>query len=244
VIQVFKKEIIAFFSSLVGYVAISVFLLITGLFIWVFPGNMNVFDFGFADLNPFFDFAPLVFLFLIPAITMRTFAEEKNAGTLELLFTRPVTDIKIILGKYFAALVLVVFALLPTLIYVFTISALAVPKGEIDSGAIIGSYIGLLLIASAFVSIGLFVSSITDNQIVAFILGIFLCFFALYAFDFISQISEFSGKLDYYIRNIGMNEHYVSISRGVLDSRDLVYFLTVNIFFIVISKTALESRKW
>lgn len=240
---IFIKEINSFFSSITGYIAIVVFLVISGLFIWVFPGNLNIPEYGFATLSPFFDFAPLIFLFLIPAITMKSFAEEKNNGTIEFVFTKPVSNLSVILGKYLASLVLVLFSLFPTLIYVYSISQMAVPAGEIDTGAIIGSYAGLIMIGSSFVSIGLFASSITNNQITAFIIGIFCCFFAYLAFDFISRISELSGLLDYYIRNIGMNEHYLSISRGVLDSRDIVYFVSVNILFIVASKTVLEARK-
>ena len=243
-IGVFRKEINGFFSSLIGYIAMVVFLLITGLFIWVFPGQLNILFNGFADLGPFFEFAPLVLMFLIPAITMRSFAEEKSVGTIELLVTRPVTDLGIVTGKYLAAVVLLLVALIPTLMYVYTISTLALPQGEIDTGSIIGSYIGLLLLGSAFLSIGLFASTLTNNQIVAFILGIFLCFVGYYAFDLISRLSQFTGDLDYTFRNIGMNQHYISISRGVVDTRDVVYFITVIALFLTASKAALESRKW
>lgn len=238
------KELNQFFSSLTGYIAILVFLVVTALFIFVFPGNLNVFDFGFADLTPFFEFAPLVLLFLIPAITMRSFAEERNTGTLELLVTKPISDWGIVGGKYLASLILLLFSLLPTVLYVYTISRLADPVGAIDTGSIIGSYIGLLLLGSVFLSIGLLASALTSNQIVAFILGLFLCFMAFYAFDFVSRIAAFEGDLDFYIRQIGVNEHYQSISRGVLDTRDLIYFLTVNGLFLAAAKTALESRKW
>lgn len=243
-IAVFRKELNGFFSSLIGYISMVVFLLITGLFIFVFPGQLNILFNGFADLGPFFDFAPLVLLFLIPAITMRSFAEEKSTGTLELLVTRPVTELGIVTGKYLAAIVLVLVALIPTLMYVYTISTLAIPHGEIDTGGIIGSYIGLWFLGATFVSIGLFASALTNNQIVAFILGLFLCFAGFYAFDLISQLSQFTGDLDYTLRNIGMNQHYLSISRGVVDTRDLVYFITVIALFITASKVTLESRKW
>ncbi len=239
----FRKEVKSFFNSVTGYVVIGVFLLTTGLFVWVFPG-FNVLEGGFASLDSFFEFAPLIFLFLVPAITMRSLAEEKNAGTLEMLATKPLTDLQITGGKYLASLALFVLALLPTLVYVYSISRLAQPPGDIDWGAIIGSYIGLLLIGACFTATGLFASSLTNNQIVAFILGMFLNFFALYAFDFLSNISQFSGTLDYYVKNAGLLAHYSSISRGVLDTRDLLYFLTYIAVFLTATKTVLESRKW
>ncbi len=242
--SLFRKEINSFFSSLTGYVAVIVFLLVTGLFLFVFPGDLNILDFGFADLTPFFEFAPLVLLLLIPAITMRSFAEERNAGTLEWMVTKPIRDEGIILGKYLAALVLLVFAIAPTLVYVFAIYQLADPTGSIDTGSVIGSYIGLLLLGATFVSIGLLGSALTANQIVAFLLALFLAFLAFYGFDFVSRLAAFSGTLDYTIRQIGINEHYLSISRGVLDTRDIIYFLTVNLLFLAATRTALESRKW
>jgi ABC-2 type transport system permease protein len=242
--SIFRKEVNLFFSSLIGYITIIVFLVVTGLFIWVFPGGLNILQSGFATLGPFFDFAPLVLMFLIPALTMRSFAEEKSTGTLEALVTRPVSDWGIVTGKYLASVVLLLFALLPTILYVYTISRLAMPVGEIDAGGILGSYIGLLLLGSAFVSIGLLASTLTSNQIVAFILGIFLCFAVYYAFDFISRIPSLEGNADYLVRNIGMQEHYISISRGVLDTRDLVYFLSINGLFVMAAKTVLEARKW
>ena len=243
-ISVLRKEINLFLSSLIGYIAIVVFLVITSLFLWIFPGPYNVFFYGFASLEGFFEFAPFIFLFLIPAITMRTFSEEKNSGTIEILATKPISDLGILLGKYFAAMLLVVFALLFTLVYVYTIASLAVPEGDIDTGAIIGSYIGLLFIGGCFVSLGIFASAITGNQIVAFVIGLFLCFFTFFAFDEISRFSDFSGSWDYLIRNLGISEHYRSISRGVFDLRDVIYFLSFITLFISASKTVLESRKW
>lgn len=243
-ISLLRKEINQFFSSLTGYLAILVFLVVTALFLFVFPGSLNVFDFGFADLSPFFELAPLVLLFLIPAITMRTFAEERSTGTLEWLVTKPLTDWSIVGAKYLAALVLLLFSLLPTLIFVYTIYQLADPVGAIDTGSIIGSYIGLLLLGAVFIAIGLLASALSANQIVAFILGVFLCFFVFYAFDFIGDMEVFQGNADYYIKQIGINAHYQSISRGVLDTRDLVYFLSVAGLFLAATKTALERRKW
>lgn len=242
--SIFIKEINSFLSSLVGYVAIIVFLVLSGLIIWIFPGNANILDYGYATLDSFFELAPMVFMFLIPAITMRSISEEISSGTIELLGTKPISNFSIIIGKFFGSMVLLCFALLPTFIYIYTISNLALPAGDIDTGSIIGSYIGLILIAATFVSIGLFASSLTGNQIIAFVLGVFFCFFTYYAFEALSGISEFTGKLDYFIRNMGINAHYSSISKGVLDSRDLMYFVFLILLFQLSTKTVLESRKW
>ncbi len=242
--SIFNKEINLFFSSVTGYVAIAVFLTLTGLFLFVFPGEMNLFLYGFATMGSFFDLAPLVFLFLIPAITMRSFAEEKSLGTIELILTKPVSDLEVVVGKFLAALLLVFFALLPTLLYLWILASLSVPAGALDWGGIAGSYIGLFLVAASFAAIGTYVSTLSSNQILAFILAVFLSFTGFFAFDFISRIQVFSGNLDYLIRQIGMNAHYVSISRGVLDMRDVVYFLSVVIFFLALARINLESRKW
>ena len=240
---ILRKEINAFFSSLIGYMVITVFLVTTGLFIWIFP-NFNILDAGYATLDGFFEFAPLIFMFLIPAITMRSLAEERHSGTIEILATKPLTDLQIVLGKYFASMLLFVISLVPTLIYVYTVSKLASPAGDIDTGAIIGSYIGLILIGSAFTAIGMFASSVTSNQIVAFVVGVFLCFFVFFAFDFLSRLAQFEGTLDYFVKNLGLIAHYDSISRGVLDTRDLLYFITFDLVFIIGAKTAIDSRKW
>ncbi len=241
-IAIFRKELTAFFSSLTGYIAIAVFLVLMSLIMWVFPNN--ALDNGYATLDILFSNAPLVFMLLIPAITMRMFSEEKRAGTIELLITRPVTALQIVLGKFFAAWFLVVFALLPTLLYYYTIRVLGSPPGNIDSGASWGSYIGLVLISASFVSIGLFASSLTDNQIVAFVLSAFLSFMALLSFDALSGMGLFGGKADTIIQSIGMQYHYDSISRGVVDSSDVVYFLSLVVIFILCTKTTLDSRKW
>ncbi len=241
--SIFKKEVNLFLSSLVGHIALIVFFLATGLFIWVFP-ETNVLDYGFATLNQLFVTAPWVFMFLIPAITMRSFSEEISSGTFELLATRPVRDFEIILGKYFAALMLVVFSLIPTLIYFYTIYQLGSPPGNIDTGATWGSYIGLLLLGSVFVSIGLFASAISNNQIVAFVLGVFLCFFFHMAFDYLSRLDLFYATIDNAVASLGIYDHYRPISRGVVDTRDLVYFLSVIAAFLLATKTTLESRKW
>jgi ABC-2 type transport system permease protein len=242
-LAIFKKEINTFFSSLIGYVVIAIFLLMTGLLLWVFPDtsllNQNV-----ASLDQLFDLAPMIFTFLIPAITMRLFAEEKQTGTIEFLTTKPVSDWAIILGKYGAGVVLVVAALLPTLIYYITMYQLGSPVGNLDTGAIAGSYIGLLLLGGVFVAIGLFASSLTNNQIVSFLVAAFLCFFVHWGFDFLSRLPLFVGKGDDIVQMFGISLHYSSISRGVLVLGDMVYFLSVITFFLLLCKMSLERRKW
>ena len=239
----FKKEINGFLNSLIGYIVMVVFLLMTGLFLWVFPLEFNVLDFGFAGLDGLFILAPFVFLFLIPAITMRSFADEKKSGTLELLMTQPLTDLQVILAKYFAGFVLVIISLLPTLVYYFSVYMLGLPPGNLDSGSIWGSYLGLLFLGASFVAIGIFSSSLTDNQIVSFILAVFISFFLYMGFEFIYTFI-LSGKAGLIIESLGLNAHYTSMSRGVIDSRDLIYFLSVTALFILLTKLSLESRKW
>jgi ABC-2 type transport system permease protein len=237
-----NKEIAGFFSSLVAYITIGIFLLVAGLFLWVFPDS-SILEYGYAGLESLFSIAPYLFMFLIPAITMRSLAEEKKEGTFELLATRPLTDWQIILGKYFASLLIVLAALLPTLVYYFTVYQLGITKGNIDTGAVIGSYIGLFLLGGAFVAIGIFSSSISTNQIISFAIAVFLCFIAFSGFDSISQILSLQ-RVDIYLINLGINEHYQSISRGVLDTRDLIYFLSFIALFLVLTKTILGGRKW
>ena len=238
-----KKEISSFLSSLIGYIVITVFLLSVGLFMWVFPGDSNVLDNGYSNIDGLFVVAPWVFMFLIPAITMRSFSDEKKSGTIELLLTRPLTDLQIILSKYLAGVILVLFSLIPTLIYYVSVHFMGNPSGNIDTGGMWGSYIGLLFLASVFVSIGIFASSITENQVVAFIVAVFLCFFSFIGFDSISGLDLF-GKVDTLIMSLSVNEHYISMSRGVIDTRDVFYFLSVIGIFILFTKTTLESRKW
>lgn len=239
----YKKEIRAFLSSLIGYIAICVFLLLVGLFLWILPTDSNLLNNGYAGLDSLFELAPWVFLFLIPSITMRSFADEKKAGTIEFLLTKPLTDMQIILAKYLAGITLVLFSLLPTLIYYYSIYKLGNPIGNIDSGGTWGSYIGLFFLASAFTSIGIFASSLSDNQIIAFILSVFLCFFSYIGFEYISRLDLF-GKVDDFILSIGINDHYISMSRGVIDTRDIIYFLSLISLFTLLTKTSLESRKW
>ncbi len=239
----FRKEISGFFSTLTGYIVIIVFLVINGLFMWVFPGAYNVLDSGYATLDTLFVIAPWVFLFLAPAVTMRMFADEKKSGTIELLYTRPLTDFQIIFAKYLAGLVLVLFSILPALIYFYSVYQLGNPIGNIDTGGTWGSFIGLFFLAAIYVAIGVLSSSFTENQIVAFVLGMLLCFLIYIGFDYLSELSLFR-SFDGFIINLGINEHYKSMSRGVIDSRDMVYFISVIAFFLLITKTILHSRKW
>ena len=191
----FKKELKNFLSSLIGIMVVVVFLLITGLFLWVFKSDFNITAYGYANLDSLFILAPWVFLFLVPAVTMRFFAEEKRTGTIEMLLTKPLSDWQIVCAKYLAGIALVLLALIPTLIYYISVSQLAMPVGNVDHGGIWGSYIGLFFLSSAFVSIGVFCSSITNNQILAFILSVFLCGFLFIGFEFIYSMSLF-GKVD------------------------------------------------
>ena len=239
----FKKEISGFFSSLTGYIVIIVFLIINGLFMWIFPGSNNVLDSGYASLDSLFSIAPWVFLFLAPAVTMRMFSDEKKTGTIELLLTRPLSDFQIIFAKYLAALSLVLFSILPTLIYFYSVYQLGNPIGNIDTGGTWGSYTGLFFLAAIYVAIGILSSSFTDNQIIAFIIGMLLCFIVYIGFDYISELGALK-SIDGFIINLGINEHYKSMSRGVIDSRDMIYFVSVIAFFLLITKIILQSRKW
>ncbi len=237
-IAILKKEFNSFFSSPIAYLVIGVFLLINGLFLWVFKDDFNILNAGFADLNPFFYLAPWVFLFLIPAITMKSFADEYSNGTIELLKTKPISNWQIVLGKFSAALLLVIIAILPTLTYVYTVYQLGSSVGNLDIGATIGSYIGLLFLAATYTAIGLFTSTLSKNQIVAFILGVLITFLLFYGFDAISV----SLDNNYVIKKLGINEHFKSISRGVIDTRDIIYFLSITFFFLFITKTRLENE--
>lgn len=241
-LTIFLKEINTFFSSLIGYIVVGVFLGILGLIMFVFP-DTSLLYYNYATLDQLFDIAPMVFVFLIPAVTMRSFAEENQTGTIELLTTRPISDLQIVLGKFFANLALVVFALLPTLLYYYTVYQLGSPKGNLDSGAIMGSYFGLISLAGAFVAIGVFASSLANNQIVGFILATFLCFIFHWGFFFFSKLPVFVGKVDDIVQMIGIDYHYASISRGVIDTRDVIYFVSLIGVFVAMT-VALEKRKW
>lgn len=234
-LTIIKREINSFFSSTIGYLVIGVFLIINGLFLWVFKGNYNILDSGFADLSPFFELAPWVLLFLIPAVCMRAFSDEIKMGTLELLLTKPVSLKEIVLGKYFGAVLLILIALIPTLLYVVTISELGKPPGNWDVGSTIGSYIGLLFLVFAYTAIGIFSSTLSQNQIVTFIISVFICFALYYGFEGVSSTS-------FNISNLGMKAHFDSVARGVLDTRDLIYFFSLTVFFIVLTVLKLKQK--
>lgn len=239
----FLKEIRSFLSSFTGYIVITIFLAITGLFLWVIPSESNLLDYGYANLDGLFIIGPFVFLFLVPAVTMRSFADERKSGTIELLFTRPLSDIQIVWAKYLAALALVVLSLLPTLIYYITVYRLGMPAGNIDSGGFWGSFIGIFLLGAVFVSIGIFASAITDNAVVSFVLAVIISAFLYLGFEFISSLELF-GNIDLFIKSLGISDHYSSISRGVVDTRDLIYFFSVTGLFLFFTKFSLSSRKW
>ncbi len=242
-LALFRKEINVFFSTLTGYIVITVFLVANSLFMWIFPGELNVLDNGYASIDTLFIIAPWVFLFLVPAVTMRSFADEKKSGTMELLFTRPLSDLQIILAKFFAGLVLVLFALIPCLVYFFSVYLLGNPVGNIDTGGTWGSFIGLFFLAAIYVSIGVFSSSLTDNQVIAFIVAVLISFILYTGFDSISSIAIFH-YMDQFIMTLGINEHYTSMSRGVLDSRDIIYYILVISLFVLFTKIVIQSRKW
>lgn len=238
-----RKEINSFLSSLIGYAVIVVFLLINGLFLWVFPLEFNILDFGFASIDNLFMLAPWVFLFLIPAITMRSFSEEQKSGTIEILLTKPITDKEIILAKFFAGIILVFFSILPTFLYYFTVNQLGLPPGNIDHGATWGSYLGLMLLGSGFVAIGLFASAVSENQIVAFLIAVFLSGFFYIGFEFIYNLSIF-GSAGLFIKQLGIHAHYTSISRGVIDTRDVLYFFSIVALSLMLTRYWLAHRKW
>ena len=241
--SIIKKELNSFLSSLSGYVVILVFLILNGLFLWIFPGSFNLLDSGYASLDGLFFIAPWVFLFLIPALTMRLFSDEIKIGTIELLITKPITEFKLVLGKYIAGIILCLIALAPTLIYLFSIYVLGQPKGNLDWGATIGSYIGLIFLAGVYVSIGLFASSLTESQILSFISALFICFFFFIGFEQIASLLTYTG-MELSIEKLGINYHYNAISKGVIDTSDLLYFLSIILLFIFASTISIKSRKW
>lgn len=238
-LAILKKEFNSFFSTPIGYLVVAVFLVINGLFLWVFDGDFNILNAGFADLSSFFFLAPWIFIFLIPAVTMRSFSDEYNSGTIEILKTKPISDWQIVLGKYLASFLLIICALIPTLIYVYSISKLANPVGNIDIGSLFGSYFGLLFLVAAYTAIGVFSSTLSNNQIVAFIIAVSLSFFLFFGFDVMASLF---GNSAYTIQKLGMNEHFKSMSRGVIDTRDLIYFISITVFFLVITKMRLDSE--
>ena len=240
--HIYLKELTTFFSSLIGYVVIAIFLLFLGLVIWVFP-DYSILYFYYATLDQLFEISPLIFLFLIPAITMRGFSEEMHSGTLEVLQSKPLTNWDIVLGKYLASITLVAFALIPTLLYFYSVYDLGSPKGNIDEGAVLGSYIGLLLLAASFTAIGILASSWSSNQIVAFLLAAFMCFIFYWGFLFLSKLPIFVGSMDDSVQWLGIDHHYRQISQGLIDSRDVVYFGSVIFVFLLLSTLQLDKLR-
>ena len=239
-ISILKKELRSFFSNATGYIVIGIFWLLTGLFLWVIPGEYNILDNGYANVDGLFYLAPWLFLFLCPAVTMRLFAEEKQTGTWELLTTKPISKFQLAVGKYLSGWILVSIALLPGLLYYFSVYFLAEPVGNVDSGAFWGSFIGLFLLAAVYVAIGTFSSSLSNNQIVSFIVAVVLSFFFYYGFDLIANYLN-SGQGIQFVESLGIHSHYKSISRGVIDSRDVLYFLVLSGGFLWI--TVLKIKK-
>jgi ABC-2 type transport system permease protein len=234
------REIKSFFGSPIGYLVIAIFLIINGLFLWVFQGDYNILNTGFADLTPFFTLSPWILIFLIPAVTMRSFSDEKKQGTLELLLTKPLSIWQIVSGKFLGALLLIAMAIIPTLIYVAVISDLGMPSGNIDMGSTIGSYFGLLFLIATYCAIGIFTSTLSDNQIVAFIIAVFMCFFLYFGFEGLATISP---AFSNFISAFGMQNHYKSMSRGVIDTRDILYFGSATVLFLSLTVYNLKSFK-
>ncbi|WP_321287001.1 gliding motility-associated ABC transporter substrate-binding protein GldG [uncultured Sunxiuqinia sp.] len=240
--SLFRKEITSFFGSITGYLIAFVFLITNGLFLWVFPGTYNLLDAGYATLDGYFSLAPWIFLFLIPALTMRLFAEEKRSGTLEILITKPISLLQLVWAKYFAGLVLVLLCLLPTLVYFYSIYSLGNPVGNWDSGAAWGSFIGLFCLAAVYVAIGVFASAITDNPVFAFVVALFLSFAAYLGFEFVASLN-WPSSVNEFLIELGINEHYLSVSRGVVDSRDLFYFIVFSFFFLLLTSIFLRQKQ-
>lgn len=241
-LRVLGKEFNGFLNSLIAYIVIGVFLTAMGLLTWVFP-ETSVLEYGYADMFTVFDLGPYVFIFLVPAITMRSFAEEKKAGTMELLLTKPLTDWQIILGKFFACFLLIVLAVIPTLVYYASVYLLGNPVGNIDTPGVIGSYVGLILLGAVFCAIGIFASSVTANQIIAFIVGAFLCFFMFTGFESLSLLNVWSEQV-LFIKQLGLLHHYESMSKGLIDSRDLMYFGSVTALMLMLTRIMIGSRSW
>lgn len=238
--SIILREVKSFFGSPIGYLVIAIFLIINGLFLWVFEGEYNILKTGFADMTPFFTLAPWILIFLIPAVTMRSFSDEKKQGTLELLLTKPLSIWEIVNGKFIGALLLIVMAIIPTFIYVWVIYGLGMPEGNIDMGSTIGSYFGLLFLISGYSAIGIFTSSLSENQIVAFIIAVFLCFFIYFGFEGLATVVP---SVSNFIAALGMQDHYKSMSRGVIDTRDILYFASITIAFLSFTVYNLKSFK-
>lgn len=234
------REIKSFFGSPIGYLVIAIFLLLNGLFLWVFEGDYNILNSGFADMTPFFTISPWILIFLIPAVTMRSFSDEKKQGTIELLMTKPISIWEIVGGKFFGAFLLIVIAIIPTLIYVHVISDLGMPQGNIDMGSTMGSYFGLLFLIAGYTAVGVFTSTLSENQIVAFIISVFLCFILYFGFQGVaSQFKDFEDIIAFF----GMDYHFKSMSRGVIDTRDVLYFVSIAVLFLSLTVYQLKSLK-
>lgn len=242
-LAIFKKEIHQFFSSITGYVAIILFLLANALFLFVFQ-DTNLFDLGYANLDGLFELAPMVFLLLIPAITMRSLADEFKSGTMELLSTKPITWWQIVWGKFTACMLIVLISLIPTIVYYIAMASLATSNSTLDNGGIIGSYLGLLLLGGTFTAIGIWASSLTTNAVVALLVSIFTCYIFYTGFDALSKVKVFAGGADYYLQMAGIRYHYNSISRGVVDSRDIIYFFSVTGLMLYLTKISLQRKIW
>ncbi|SHN42155.1 gliding motility-associated ABC transporter permease subunit GldF [Chitinophaga sp. CF418] len=242
-LAIFKKEIHQFFSSITGYVAIILFLLANGLLLFVFP-DTSLLDYGYANLDPLFELAPLIYLLLIPAITMRSFADEFKTGTMELLSTKPLGWWQIVTGKFLAGLLVVLISLIPTLVYYIAVRQLSADPAHIDNGGMAGSYTGLFLLGAVFTAIGVWSSSLTTNSVVAFLIAIFTCYIFYNGFDALSKVPAFTGGADYYLQMAGIKFHYTSISRGVIDSRDIIYFLSVIGLMLYLTRLSLQRRIW
>jgi ABC-2 type transport system permease protein len=240
---IFRKEISGFFSSLMGYIVIIVFLLVNSLFMWVLPGELNILESGYAGLDTLFFLSPWVFLFLVPAVTMRMIAEEKRLGTIELLYSKPVTEREIVWGKYLASVSLVLLSLLPCLVYYISVYLLGETPGNLDRGGTWGAFIGLFFLAAIYASAGIFASSLTDNQVIAFIFAVLICFVLFMGFDSFAYLPGLK-KLDQFVIGLGINEHYKSMSRGVIDIRDVIYFIAVSVILNEATRLVLLSRKW
>lgn len=242
-IAIFRKEVSGFFSSLTGYIVIIVFLLINSLFMWVLPGEWNILDSGYAGLDTIFFLSPWIFLFLVPAITMRMIAEERRLGTIELIYSRPITERAVVYGKFLSSIALVILALLPCIVYYLSVFYLGETPGNLDKGGTSGSFIGLFLLAAVYASAGIFASSLTDNQVIAFLISVLICFILFAGFDSFAYLPGLKTLNEFVIR-LGINEHYKSISRGVLDIRDIMYFIAVVVIFNEATRLVLLSRKW
>jgi ABC-2 type transport system permease protein len=234
------REIKSFFGSPIGYLVIALFLILNGLFLWVFKGEYNILNTGFADMTPFFTLSPWILIFLIPAVSMRSFSDEKKQGTLELLLTKPLSIWQIVTGKFLGVLLLIVMAIVPTFIYVVAICKLGLPEGNIDMGSTIGSYFGLVFLIAAYSAIGIFTSALSDNQIVAFIISVFVCFFFYFGFDGLASISPAYSNM---ITSLGMQDHFKSMGRGVIDTRDILYFVSLTVLFLSLTVYKLKSLK-